>query len=90
MTCTETGITGGTNWVYADTPKRQGWAGSVSSKSIGSTDLTLTNGSGATAGQISPAKDSGAIAAYIDWCRSDEGQAVVKDVGYFPLPKNLR
>jgi len=39
---------------------------------------------------VSPAVDSGAVAAYITWCLSDEGQAVVKDVGYFPLPKNLR
>ena len=39
---------------------------------------------------VSPAKDSGAVAAYIKWCLSDEGQAVVKDVGYFPLPKNMR
>jgi len=39
---------------------------------------------------VSPAKDTGAVAEYITWCLSDEGQAVVKDVGYFPLPKNLR
>ena len=28
--------------------------------------------------------------AYLNWIRSDEGQKVVKDVGYFPLPANLR
>ena len=39
---------------------------------------------------VSPAKDNGAVAEYIAWCLSDEGQVVVKDVGYFPLPKNLR
>jgi phosphate transport system substrate-binding protein len=39
---------------------------------------------------ISPAKDTGAIADYIAWCTSDAGQAVVKEVGYYPLPKNLR
>jgi len=39
---------------------------------------------------VNPAKDNGAVAAYITWCLSDEGQAVVKDVGYFPLPKNMR
>ena len=39
---------------------------------------------------VAPAKDTGAVAAYIEWCTSDAGQAVVKDVGYFPLPKNLR
>ena len=32
----------------------------------------------------------GEIAAYVDWIRSDAGQQVVKDVGYYPLPKNLR
>ena len=39
---------------------------------------------------IDPAKDKGVVAEYISWCLSDDGQAVVKDVGYFPLPKNLR
>ena len=39
---------------------------------------------------ISPTKDTGAVAEYISWCLSGEGQSVVKDVGYFPLPKNLR
>src|SRR2546422_925448 len=37
---------------------------------------------------VAPAKDTGAIADYIAWCTSDAGQAVVKEVGYFPLPKN--
>ena len=39
---------------------------------------------------INPALDKGEIAAYLNWIRSDAGQAVVKDVGYFPLPANLR
>lgn len=39
---------------------------------------------------VNPALDKGAVAEYLSWIRSDEGQAVVKDVGYFPLPKNLR
>lgn len=39
---------------------------------------------------VAPAKDTGAVADYIAWCTSDAGQAVVKEVGYFPLPKNLR
>lgn len=39
---------------------------------------------------VNPGKDSGAVADYINWCISDEGQAVVKEVGYFPLPKNMR
>jgi phosphate transport system substrate-binding protein len=39
---------------------------------------------------VSPDADKGAVAAFIAWCLSDEGQAVVKEVGYFPLPKNMR
>ncbi len=39
---------------------------------------------------VNPALDKGEVAAYLKWIRSDEGQKVVKDVGYFPLPKNLR
>jgi phosphate transport system substrate-binding protein len=39
---------------------------------------------------VNPAKDKGETAAYLNWIRSEEGQALVKDIGYFPLPKNLR
>ncbi len=39
---------------------------------------------------VNPDLDKGEIEAYLAWVRSDEGQKVVKDVGYFPLPKNLR
>jgi phosphate transport system substrate-binding protein len=39
---------------------------------------------------VNPALDKGEIGAYLKWIRSDEGQRVVKDVGYFPLPENLR
>jgi|ERR1017187_7161443 phosphate transport system substrate-binding protein len=39
---------------------------------------------------VNPALDKGEIGAYLNWIRSDEGQNVVKDVGYFPLPMNLR
>jgi phosphate transport system substrate-binding protein len=39
---------------------------------------------------LDPAKDKGEIAAYLTWMRSDEGQKYVKEVGYYPLPKNLR
>jgi len=39
---------------------------------------------------VNPALDTGEIAAYLNWIRSDEGQKVVKDVGYYPLPKHLR
>lgn len=39
---------------------------------------------------LNPNADSGNIRKYINWIRSDEGQSVVKDIGYYPLPKNLR
>lgn len=39
---------------------------------------------------VNPALDKGDIAAYLSWIRSDAGQKVVKEVGYFPLPANLR
>lgn len=39
---------------------------------------------------VNPAQDKGEIGAYLNWIRSDDGQKIVEDVGYFPLPKNLR
>ena len=39
---------------------------------------------------VNPALDKGETEAYLTWIRSEDGQKVVKDVGYFPLPKNLR
>jgi phosphate transport system substrate-binding protein len=39
---------------------------------------------------LSPEKDKGEIAAYLNWVRSEEGQKVVKEVGYYPLPAHLR
>jgi ABC-type phosphate transport system, periplasmic component len=37
---------------------------------------------------LNPEKDKGEIAAYLAWIRSPEGQKIVKDVGYYPLPAN--
>ncbi len=39
---------------------------------------------------VNPALDKGEIGDYLKWIRSDDGQKIVKDVGYFPLPANLR
>ena len=39
---------------------------------------------------VNPTLDKGPIGAYLDWIRSDDGQKIVKQVGYYPLPKNLR
>ena len=39
---------------------------------------------------VNPALDKGDVAAYLNWIRSNDGQKVVKEVGYFPLPDGLR
>ena len=39
---------------------------------------------------VNPALDKGEVAQYLNWMRSEEGQKLVKDIGYFPLPANLR
>jgi len=39
---------------------------------------------------VNPNLDKGDVAAYLNWIRSDAGQNYVKDIGYYPLPKNLR
>jgi phosphate transport system substrate-binding protein len=39
---------------------------------------------------VNPEKDKGEISAYLNWIRGNEGQAIVKDVGYYPLPPSLR
>lgn len=39
---------------------------------------------------LNPDRDKGEIAEYLNWIRSDDGQKVVKEIGYFPLPQNLR
>ncbi len=39
---------------------------------------------------VNPAVDKGEIAAYLSWIRSDDGQKVVKDVGYFPIQPQFR
>jgi phosphate transport system substrate-binding protein len=39
---------------------------------------------------VNPALDKGEVATYLNWIRSDDGQKYVKEVGYYPLPANLR
>lgn len=39
---------------------------------------------------VLPERDSGVVADYIQWCLSDEGQAIVKEAGFYPLAKTLR
>ncbi|MDB6027662.1 MAG: Phosphate binding protein [Verrucomicrobiales bacterium] len=39
---------------------------------------------------VNPALDKGEVAAYLNWIRSADGQKVVKDVGYYPLPEKLQ
>lgn len=39
---------------------------------------------------LNPKLDKGEVATYLKWIRSDSGQEVVKNIGYFPLPATLR
>ena len=39
---------------------------------------------------VNPSLDKGEIAAYLTWIRGEEGQKLVKEVGYYPLPDKLR
>jgi phosphate transport system substrate-binding protein len=39
---------------------------------------------------VNPAVDKGEVAAYLNWIRSDDGQKVVKDIGYFPIQPQFR
>ena len=39
---------------------------------------------------VNPALDKDDIAAYLKWIRSDDGQKIVKDQGYYPLPQSWR
>jgi len=39
---------------------------------------------------VNPALDKGDIAAYLNWIRGEEGQKLVKEVGYYPLPPQFR
>lgn len=39
---------------------------------------------------VNPALDKGETAAYLKWIRGEEGQKLVKDVGYYPLPPQFR
>ncbi len=39
---------------------------------------------------VNPALDRGIVADYLRWIRTDEGQKIVKEVGYFPLPPHMR
>lgn len=39
---------------------------------------------------VNPALDKGEVNQYLKWICGEDGQAQVKEVGYFPLPKNLR
>jgi len=39
---------------------------------------------------VNPELDKGEINTYLGWMRGEEGQNVVKQVGYYPLPPHLR
>lgn len=39
---------------------------------------------------VAPASDKATVAAYIAWCRGAEGQQLVREIGYFALPADVR
>jgi phosphate transport system substrate-binding protein len=39
---------------------------------------------------VNPALDKGEVAAYLAWIRGEEGQRIVKEAGYYPLPPGDR
>lgn len=39
---------------------------------------------------VNPALNTGDVASFLKWMRSDEGQKLVTEAGYYPLQKNLR
>ncbi len=39
---------------------------------------------------VNPNLDKGEVAAYLGWIRGGEGQKLVKEMGYYPLPDRLR
>jgi phosphate transport system substrate-binding protein len=39
---------------------------------------------------VNPALDTNEIHDYLSWIRTDEGQKIVKEIGYYPLPPAMR
>jgi phosphate transport system substrate-binding protein len=39
---------------------------------------------------VNPELDKGEIHDYLNWIRTDDGQRIVKEIGYYPLPAELR
>jgi phosphate transport system substrate-binding protein len=63
------------------------------SKAIEPTEETVVNGTYPIwrylYNYVNPALDKDEIHAYIEWIRSADGQKIVKEVGYYPLPADL-
>lgn len=64
------------------------------SPAIEPTEETVTNGTYPIwrylYNYVLPKTDKGDAADYLKWIRSDEGQKIAKEVGYYPLPGDLR
>ena len=39
---------------------------------------------------VNPALDKNEVHDYLSWIRTDEGQKIVKEIGYYPLPPEMR
>ncbi|MDB6020556.1 MAG: Phosphate binding protein [Pedosphaera sp.] len=66
----------------------------ASSKAIEPSEETVVNGTYPIwrylYNYVNPALDKGEIHTYLNWIRGDEGQKIVKEVGYYPLPADQR
>jgi phosphate transport system substrate-binding protein len=66
----------------------------ASSKAVEPSEETVRNGTYPIwrylYNYVNPALDKGEIRAYLTWIQGNEGQKIVKEVGYYPLPDDLR
>jgi len=66
----------------------------AASKAVEPTEETVVNGTYPIwrylYNYVNPALDKDDVAAYLKWIRSDDGQKIVKEIGYYPLPSDLR
>ncbi|MCW5559232.1 MAG: phosphate ABC transporter substrate-binding protein [Verrucomicrobiae bacterium] len=64
------------------------------SEAIGPSEATVTSGAYPISRflycYVNPDLDRGDVAGYLRWIRSREGQAIVRDLGYYPLPPEAR
>lgn len=79
---------------YGGGARALGVKADANSKAIEPSEETVVNGTYPIwrylYNYVNPALDKGEIRAYLQWIRSAEGQKIVKEVGYYPLPEKLQ